>query len=89
MTDEPGPSEQSGQQLILEAVNVFSCADGSGTFTVKLSVILYPDFTSAYEWIVTDGTGDYTRLEGEGEGVGTPIDFPRKVGVFTGGMHIE
>lgn len=88
MTDEPGPGEQSGEQVILEAINVFTCEDGSGTFTAKLFVILYPDFTATFDWIVIDGTGDYTRLRGHGEGVGTPIDFPRKLGVFTGEMHI-
>jgi hypothetical protein len=89
MKDEPGSGEPSGQQVILQAVNVFTCEDGSGTFTLKLFVILYPDFTTTFDWIVTDGTGDYTGLQGQGSGVGTPIDFPLKSGVFTGEMHID
>ncbi len=89
MTDEPGPAEQRGQQMVLEAVNVFTCEDGSGTFTVKSFVILYSDFTTTSDWIVIDGTASYTRLQGQGTGVSTPIDFPLKLGVFTGEMRID
>ena len=89
MTDEPGPAEQRGQQIVLEAVNVFTCEDGSGTFTVKSFVILYPDFTTTSDWIVTHGTADYTGLQGQGTGVSTPIDFPLKSGVLTGEMRID
>lgn len=55
---------------------VFSCDDGSGTFTVKLQV--HQDFdaqTESFRWVVLSGTGAYDRLRGAGSGTTEAADL--------------
>jgi hypothetical protein len=45
----------------------FTCDDGSGTFTLRFDATVIIDPRSgAGTWRVTSGTGDYTKLAGEG-----------------------
>jgi len=45
----------------------FTCDDGSGTFTLRFDAIVIGDpFSDIGTWRVTSGTGDYTKLAGEG-----------------------
>jgi len=68
--------------LVVEAV--FTCADGTGTFTLTLFVVLYPDFTATWDWVVKEGTGSYGGLSGQGTGTGFPVEMPLKHGTYVG-----
>ena len=51
---------------------VFTCADGSGTFTLQLRAWWLPCAPSNRGvWRVTGGTGDYSSLSGSGQLIGT------------------
>ena len=53
----------------VQVVKTFTCADGSGTFVVKLQI--QADFASGLEtftWNALGGTGDYGDLRGSGSG---------------------
>ncbi len=66
-------SRESRTVHFLEIDKTFTCADGSGTFTMRLNVKLDPDSgETTAAWWVTSGTGDYSSLRGTGRLVGTP-----------------
>jgi len=53
----------------------FTCDDGSGTFTLRFDATVINDpYSDAGTWRITSGTGDYTKLAGEGPLTGTPSD---------------
>jgi hypothetical protein len=67
----------------------FTCADGSGSFVLQLTVRLdFQTFTTDFTWSVLSGTGDYAKLHGTGTGTGAPIPGGI-VDTYTGGMHID
>lgn len=78
---------QSRTGLDIQVVKVFTCDDGSGDFVVKMQVRI--DRTGDnFNWVVSDGTGDYERLHGTGGGFGVPI--PNGVlDLFAGGLHLD
>ena len=47
---------------------VFTCADGSGTFTATFNGELEHTAGATGPWAITDGTGSYTTLRGQGTG---------------------
>jgi hypothetical protein len=50
----------------------FTCDDGSGTFTLRFdATVIIDPYSGAGTWRVTSGTGDYTKLAGEGALTGT------------------
>lgn len=53
--------------------HTFTCADGSGTFAIDLSVWLFPSGRTLFVWSAAGGTGDYVGLSGSGAGFGKPI----------------
>jgi hypothetical protein len=60
----------------LSVRKVFSCEDGSGTFTVRLQV--HQDFeaqTETFTWVVLGGTGAYKDLRGAGGGTTETADL--------------
>ena len=81
---------QSGVGVNFLVVKEFVCADGSGSFTVKLQVRL--DFragTDNFNWVILGGSDDYVRLHGSGSGVGVDAaeNFVRDV--YDGVVHID
>lgn len=77
---------QSGFRLILTVGKHFECDDSSGTFDAKLQVnINFNNGEVRFNWVITDGTGDYVDLHGSGRGFvdGGTTD------VYSGGMHID
>ena len=78
-----------GSFRILHVMKRFICDDSSGTFDVKMTVRL--DTTTGYttaRWKVTDGTGDYARLKGNGSLAGTPVVLGSSIlDVYDGRVH--
>ena len=61
-----------GRTLTIHNLKTFTCQDGSGTFTLRLEAQVKPcDSTDQGAWSVAGGTGDYERLRGAGNLVGT------------------
>ncbi len=57
----------------LQVVKAFTCADGSGTFFVKLQIQANFDTgIESFSWIVGGGTGNYVALRGGGPGSTVP-----------------
>ena len=81
-------SESATFRLDLEV----TCADGSGEFVIRQDVVIpmedgeFPeDFeTISDTWTVLSGIGDYTELQGSGEGTNTSDDPDNPISVFTG-----
>jgi hypothetical protein len=63
----------AGNFRILHVTKQFTCDDDSGSFDVDLVVRLdlVTDETTA-NWKVVGGTGDYSKLKGNGKLIGTP-----------------
>jgi hypothetical protein len=66
---------QSGIRLNLRVWKKFVCTDGSGEIDMDLKVrIVYSADASLSNWVITVGTGDYTRLHGTGKIIATGVD---------------
>ena len=62
----------SDRVLNFKNVKTFTCADGSGTFTLRINAQVMPcDSTNRGAWSVIGGTGAYDGLRGAGVLVGT------------------
>jgi hypothetical protein len=60
---------QSGRGAQIPVRKTFTCADGSGTFFVKIQVHLdFESDTESFSWVILGGTGDYAGLRGSGDG---------------------
>jgi hypothetical protein len=60
---------QSGRGAQIPVRKTFTCADGSGTFFVKIQVHLdFESATESFSWVVMGGTGDHSNLRGSGDG---------------------
>ncbi len=58
--------------LFFDVRKTFSCADGSGTFTLRIrAVVRLCDPYDRGTWVVESGTGSYTQLSGSGLLVGS------------------
>jgi hypothetical protein len=80
---------QSNRAAQILVRHQFTCADGSGSFVLQLTVRLeFQNFTTDFTWSVQSGTGDYAKLHGTGSGTGAPIPGGI-VDTYTGGMHID
>ncbi|HMJ01164.1 MAG TPA: hypothetical protein VK488_15130 [Gaiellaceae bacterium] len=65
----PSPLCSSGRwQGNGQNARVFTCADGSGTFTASFNGELEHTAGSTGPWAITAGTGSYTALRGKGTG---------------------
>lgn len=61
-----------GRRLVFDVRKTFTCADGSGTWKVRLEATVEPCDAFDYgTWRITGGTGNYRGLRGEGQIVGT------------------
>lgn len=65
---------QSGHKLQILVLKEFTCADGSGTFVIKMQVHIDSATGETFTWVVLGGTGDYGHLQGSGPG--TTVDLP-------------
>jgi hypothetical protein len=66
---------------------LFTCDDGSGTFSVKLEI--NGNYITGYEtfnWVVQDGTGAYAQLHGTGSGYTVPTSTGN-VNTYDGSLH--
>jgi hypothetical protein len=62
----------NGRTITFHNLKTFTCADGSGTFTLRLQAQVKPcDANTWGVWSVAGGTGDYEGLQGTGTLVGT------------------
>lgn len=63
-------SDRGGRTVVqLQVDKTFTCADGSGSFFVKMQI--QADFDTGLEtftWVVRGGTVDYLQLRGSGSG---------------------
>jgi len=78
---------QGGQGFQVQVRKTFTCADGSGTFFVKLEVHGQFNGTETFSWVVQRGTGNYRSLRGSGNGSTVPTDtgnINTYVGFLTG-----
>lgn len=78
-----GAGFQSGLGFNLTVGKLFTCDDGSGTFSAKLQVRIAEGV--AFHWVITSGTGDYEDLHGAGSGFVVPVDTD----IYQGGLHID
>jgi len=62
----------NGRAITFHNLKTFECADGSGTFTIRIQAKVKPcSPTDSGVWNVAGGTGDYEGLQGTGSLVGT------------------
>ncbi len=73
-TSQPGgvAVTERRRTLTFELDKVFTCSDGSGTFTLQLRAWYLPcEPSNRGVWSIIGGTGDYASLRGSGQLVGT------------------
>ncbi|WP_377641582.1 hypothetical protein [Oryzobacter terrae] len=73
-TAEPGgvTVTERRKKLVFDLEKVFTCSDGSGSFTVRIHATYQPCLPSDRGvWTVVGGTGRHTALRGHGTLVGT------------------
>jgi hypothetical protein len=78
-----------GDVAIYHSGKTFVCADGSGTFTSRLTARRFagvPGTTGS--WKVASGTGAYASLKGSGKLVGTDLPGAGITDVFTGKVSL-
>ena len=84
----------NGRAITFHNLKTFTCADGSGTFTLRLQAQVKPcNANTSGVWSVAGGTGRYETLRGSGTLVGTyfPNDACDAVGIddqLTGVLRI-
>ena len=62
----------NGRAITFHNLKTFNCADGSGTFTLRIQAKVKPcSATDSGVWNVAGGTGDYEGLRGTGSLIGT------------------
>ena len=62
----------NGRAITFHNLKTFECADGTGTFTLRLQAQVKPcSETTSGVWSVAGGTGAYADLRGTGSLVGT------------------
>ena len=79
-----GTGSDHAAAFTFHLVRTFTCADGSGTFSLRIQAAVQPcDPTDAGAWVVVGGTGRYAGLRGAGTLVGDyyPTDACDAVGV--------
>jgi hypothetical protein len=60
---------RSGHKIQVLSRKELTCADGSGTFFVKLQIHVVFGGDEPFTWVVQGGTGDYAGIQGSGSGV--------------------
>jgi hypothetical protein len=76
-------------KMFVRVYELFTCDDGSGTFTLRYRMPKDFDSDSARgKWKIIKGTGNYYKLRGNGNLVGIPSGIGLFVD-FTGRIHIH
>ena len=78
---------QSGRLANYQVYKRFICDDGSGEFLLKLQVLV-DGRGNNYNWVVIDGTGNYEKLHGVGQGSGPQTEYG-VLDLFEGVAHIN
>ena len=74
--------------LIWRSTRVFECADGSGSFTLRImSNIFVNPYSNNGNWTLQDGTGAYVGLKGNGRLTGVIDSTEYLIDVFNGVFH--
>jgi hypothetical protein len=72
---------------VFRADKVFTCQDGSGTFTLRVeATVITQPFSDVGTWMVVGGTGGYVNLGGAGELVGINPTPTSVLDIFTGAV---
>jgi hypothetical protein len=80
---------QSNRFARIGVRHLFTCANGTGSFVLQLTVRLdFETGTTEFQWTVLSGTGDYATLHGVGTGTGAPIPGGI-VDSYTGVVHFD
>ena len=83
-TDHVFGGYQSGRKVEVQARKEFTCADGSGTFFVKIQIHVVFGGDEPFSWVVQGGTGDYEGLGGSGDGVTSDNTATDNVNTYSG-----
>ena len=71
-TSDVSTTHEAGRLVFFDVRKTFSCADGFGTFTLRIrAVVRLCDPYDRGTWVVESGTGSYTQLSGSGLLVGS------------------
>jgi hypothetical protein len=81
----------SGQPPVFTALvrRTFTCADGSGTFALQVSVKFPREATGSVEWSVFSGIGAYTALHGTGRVSFASTGPLTGMDNFSGAVHFD
>ena len=82
-----GTGFQSNSGFNFQVIKRFTCADGSGTFLVKMQVRVDHKGDN-FSWNIVGGTGAYERLHGAGQGI-APATPTGVLGMLSGRVHID
>jgi hypothetical protein len=82
---------QSNRLIQLLVLKEFTCADGSGTFTMLLRVHItfVPEFDNTFTWTVVGGTGNWTTLRGSGSGSAVEEFGVGGTDTYVGAVHLD
>jgi len=83
-TDHVFGGYESGRKVQVQARKEFTCADGSGTFFVKIQIHAVFGGDEPFSWVVQGGTGDYEGLGGAGDGVTSDNTATDNVNTYSG-----
>jgi hypothetical protein len=86
---EFGTGSQSGSHANFHDLKTFTCADGSGTFTVNVQAqLIFGAPADSFTWNILSGTWAYANLRGSGTGVGdeSPTEIDDH---FVGAVHFN
>jgi hypothetical protein len=77
---------QSGRGIVeLQVDKVFTCADGTGTFLVKLQIQANFDTgIESFSWVAAGDTGAYGALRGSGSGSTVPNPPTGNINTYAG-----
>lgn len=86
-----GGFAKEAPMIALTVLNTFTCADGSGTFTVQLhNQGAFTSTTLSGPWAIIGGTGAYSTLHGVGETVLVVNEETRQgIATYTGHVHSD
>jgi len=78
---------QSQKEVNFQVVKLFTSADGSGEFLVKLQV-RNDRKGDNFNWNILGGTDAYEKLHGTGSGIGLPLEGG-VLNLYEGKVHID
>ncbi|MBI4673576.1 MAG: hypothetical protein HY741_18140 [Chloroflexi bacterium] len=84
----------SGSRINFHIRKLFTCEDGSGSFTLNLQVRLkFFPFSDVGDWNVLEGTKGYAKLHGSGKLEGVLVSVTETeteiLDIYTGQIHVD